>query len=105
MCRDGTFPQNPTKLDGSDTTILSHHPYILCHFANYALCLLLVYTEGLIVLGMEGCSLVPSPHLVRGRGLGTRLGRLWNERYWAYIVHVVVYGEWVVLWVARFSCA
>ena len=25
----------PTKLDGNDTT-LSHHPYFLCHFANYA---------------------------------------------------------------------
>ena len=29
-------PQKPTKVDGNDTTILSHHPYILCHFANYA---------------------------------------------------------------------
>ena len=29
-------PSKPTKLDGNDTTILSHHPYILCHFANYA---------------------------------------------------------------------
>ena len=28
--------KKPTKLDGNDTTILSHHPYILCHFANYA---------------------------------------------------------------------
>ena len=28
-------PQKPTKLDGNDTT-LSHHPYILCHFANCA---------------------------------------------------------------------
>ena len=24
----------PTKLDGNDTTTLSHHPYILCHFAT-----------------------------------------------------------------------
>ena len=28
--------QKPTKLDGNDTTTLPHHPYILCHFANYA---------------------------------------------------------------------
>ena len=26
-------PQKPTELDGNDTTTLSHHPYILCHFA------------------------------------------------------------------------
>ena len=25
-----------TKQDRNDTTILSYHPYILCHFANYA---------------------------------------------------------------------
>ena len=25
-----------TKLDGNDTTTLLRHPYILCHFANYA---------------------------------------------------------------------
>ena len=24
------------ELDGNDTTIFLHHPYILCHFANYA---------------------------------------------------------------------
>ena len=29
-------PKKPTKLDGNDTTTLSHHSYILCHFANYA---------------------------------------------------------------------
>ena len=29
-------PQKPTKLDGNDTTTISHHPYIVCHFANYA---------------------------------------------------------------------
>ena len=28
----GWKPQKPTKLDGNDTTTLSHHPYI-CHFA------------------------------------------------------------------------
>ena len=30
----GWNPQKPTKLDGNDTTTLSRHPYILCHFAN-----------------------------------------------------------------------
>ena len=34
----GMEHQEPTKLDGNDTTTISHHPYILCHFANYALC-------------------------------------------------------------------
>ena len=29
-------------IDVNDITTLSHHPYILCHFANYALCLLCV---------------------------------------------------------------
>ena len=45
-CRDGTL-KIPTKLDGNDATILSHHPHILCHFANYALCLLFVCIGGL----------------------------------------------------------
>ena len=35
-CMQGWNPQKPTKLYGNDTTIISHHPYILCHFANYA---------------------------------------------------------------------
>ena len=30
-CRD----EKPAKQDGNDTTTHSHHPYILCHFANY----------------------------------------------------------------------
>ena len=30
-----TPTQKPTKLDGNDTTILSHHPYILCHANMY----------------------------------------------------------------------
>ena len=29
-CRDGT------KLDGNNTTTRPHHPYILCHFVNFA---------------------------------------------------------------------
>ena len=32
----GWKPQKPTKLDGNDTTTSTHHPYILCDFANYA---------------------------------------------------------------------
>ena len=30
-CRDGALKNQPN----SQTTTLSHHPYILCHFANY----------------------------------------------------------------------
>ena len=30
----GWKSQKPTKLDGNDTTTLSHHPYILYHFAT-----------------------------------------------------------------------
>ena len=33
-CVDGNL-KKPAKQDGNDTTILSHHPYILCHFSNY----------------------------------------------------------------------
>ena len=29
-------PPKPAKQDANDTTTHSHHPYILCHFANYA---------------------------------------------------------------------
>ena len=29
----------PAKQDRNDNTILLYHPYMLCHFANYALCL------------------------------------------------------------------
>ena len=28
--------KKPAKQDGNNTITLSHHPYILCHFANYA---------------------------------------------------------------------
>ena len=35
------------KQDRNDTTTLSHHSYILCHFANYVSCLLVVCTGGL----------------------------------------------------------
>ena len=35
-------PQKPAKLDGNDTTTHLHHPFILCDFANCALCLLVV---------------------------------------------------------------
>ena len=49
-CMYGWNPQKPIKVDGNDTTTLSHQPYILCHFADlhkYALCLLVVYRGGL----------------------------------------------------------
>ena len=28
----------PSRIDGNDTTTLLHHPYIMCHFANYLVC-------------------------------------------------------------------
>ena len=58
-------PQNQTKLDANDTTILSHHLYILCHFGNYALCLLALRIRG-----------------------------LWKAAWWVVlIVHIDVHGE------------
>ena len=33
----GWNPQKPTKLDGNDTTIVSQHRYILCHFDIHAM--------------------------------------------------------------------
>ena len=55
-------------------TYTSHHPYILCHFANYALCLLFVVIE-----------------------------EFWKAVGWVVmheqVVHVDVHGE-VMLWVA-----
>ena len=48
-CRDGTL-KKPTKLDGNDTTTLSRHPYILCHFAA-------AYTNMRCVLEYELCIL------------------------------------------------
>ena len=29
-------PSQPAKQDGNNIIALSQHPYILCHFANYA---------------------------------------------------------------------
>ena len=50
----------------NDTTI--HHPYILCHFASYVLCLLVVCIGGLFM---------------EGSGVGSA----------GYGVHVDVHGE------------
>ena len=33
----GMEPSKTNQTNGNDTTILSHHPYILCHFGSYAL--------------------------------------------------------------------
>ena len=54
---EGWNPQKPTKLDGNDTMIFSHHPYILCHLANYALCFVLVriYRRVTVWNGSAGC--------------------------------------------------
>ena len=42
-CMQGWNPKILTKLDGNDTTTLSHHHYFLCHFAT-------TYTNMLCVL-------------------------------------------------------
>ena len=68
-------PQKPTKLDETDTTIL--HPYILCHFAKYALCLFV------------------------------RIGGLWKAMLHGCVVHVDVHGEvtlWVATDVVCLVC-
>ena len=78
-CRDGSL-KNPTKLDGNDTT-LSHHSYILCHFAA-------TYTNMLCVCCVQkkGC------------------GRQWGGWWWVCSVFWcawrVSYGEknvWVMM--------
>ena len=79
-CRDGTLKSQPNKIGMTPQyfhntfTILSHHPYILCHFATYALCLLFV------------C-----------------IGGLWKAVGWVVlhrcVVHYAVHGE-RMLWVA-----
>ena len=43
----GMERSKPTEQDGNNTTTHTHHPYILCHFANYVLCLLVVCIGGL----------------------------------------------------------
>ena len=48
------------SLDGNDTTTHSHHPYILCHFANYAQQKL--FTHSLNEHGTQHCSLHSLPH-------------------------------------------
>ena len=61
------------KLDGNDTTTVSHRPYILCHFAA-------TYTN--MVCMFVGC------------------GGLWKAVWWVVLgVHVDVHGEWVMSWV------
>ena len=68
----GMEPLNNNQTNMNDTTI--HHPYILCHFASYILCLLVVCIGG----------------LWKAIGVGSA----------GYGVHVDVHGEWVMLWEA-----
>ena len=68
----GMEPSKPAKLDGNDTTTLSHHSDILFHFVNYAFCLL--------------CATVHRS-IVEGSGVGSA----------GCEVHVDVHGEWVML--------
>ena len=62
----------PTEQDRNDTTILLHHPYILWHFTNHAMCLLLECTGGASVSYMESCrvsSAYSAVHVVHGEGV------------------------------------
>ena len=66
----GWNPQKPTKKDGNDIgiTILSHHPYILCHFANYAHHkTLYMHIKLHTQQGMQHCSLHSLPRCVHGQ--------------------------------------
>ena len=51
--QDGTLKNQQN--DTSHTTTISHHPYILCHFVNYALCLLVACIVESIGVGSAGC--------------------------------------------------
>ena len=50
----GMEASKPTKLDGNDTTTLSHHPYILCHFATACTNMICVFfvVVGWVVVGV-----------------------------------------------------
>ena len=76
----GMEPSKSSKQDGNDTT--THYPYSLYHFANYALCLLVVCIAGLWkTVGLElgyCCMLmcVESVYVVGGCSVvGTEHGR------------------------------
>ena len=74
----GWKPQKPTKLDGNDTTTLSHHPYILCPFAVTCTNMLCVFVNCV------------QRRVVEGSGVGSG----------GCVVHFVVHGKSVMLWVA-----
>ena len=63
----GCNPQNLTKLDGNDTTAISHHPYILCHFADNTqnkplyIHLAYIFTHPLNKHCTQHCSCTPQP--------------------------------------------
>ena len=65
----------PSKTSQTTTTHL-HHPYILCHFANYALYVFVSCVHSRVVEG---------------------IGRVHTG---GCVVHVDVHGECVTLWVA-----
>ena len=73
----------------------SHHPYILCHFANYVLCLLFVWIGGLwkavgwVVL--RGCVVHVDVH----RKV-LCCGWLQLNCYWAWQMWSLLYAETVV---------
>ena len=88
----GMEPSKWTKLDGNGTVLYLHHPCILCHFDNYALCLVTcVYSrvvEGSgVSLVLHGCVVHVDVHdeVICG----------WLQRncYWAWQMCSVLYAE------------
>ena len=80
-------PSKANQSNGNDTTILSHHPYILCHFASYALCLLVVCIGGLwkavgwVVLGVDCMLICMGSELCCGRLQCNEHGRYTLSRF------------------------
>ena len=65
----GWNPQKPTKLNGNDT-ILSYHPYNLCHFANctpqnslHALSLFILNEQGTQLCSLHSLHIKDNPYL------------------------------------------
>ena len=58
----GMNPHEPTKLDGNDITILSHHPHILCQLCFvFVSCVHREVVEGSVV-GSAGCGVHVDVH-------------------------------------------
>ena len=111
----GIVPSKTNKLDWNDTTKLSQHPYILCHFADYALCLLVVFigrlrkAVGWVVLSVQ-CMLMCMLMCIESKlYVGVAATCYWTWQMWSVMyaesvewmsiaVSVWYVGVWVMLW-------